>query len=302
MKYELTYEKLMKSRLSRRVTIGLLATILLAAFGAGVIYAGLATRDVGKISGELVITDEAGVRQAALSATHTYSQQTQTGLASVEIKKDGVRVANASATVSANSQQAAAGGITALMLFLTGRRPVDRPTLQISNIQFSGDITVIKENADKIINWWDAKAKLAYDNYLSPWPTLSSLGKLQLTAWTIRDDGFLDSTFVILYFDPTDPTKIISGTLTRDPPFAGFAFFSVVSGSLEEQTGTPAPGDFHLRFATNPGVGQYNANLALEALPDGTVDVRGISRAGWPAGAAYTLEGIGNANFVIPGN
>jgi hypothetical protein len=271
----------------------------MAALGGGVIYAGLATRDVGKISGELVISDEAGVKQAVLAASQTFSHLTQTGQASLEIKKDGVRIATASATVKATSQEDAASGITALMLFLTGRQPVDRPGFEISNIQFSGDISAIKDNADKIVSWWDAKAKLAYDNYKSPILTLASLGKLQLNAWTIRDNDLLDASFVILYFDPSDPTKIVSGTLTRHPPFNG-TFFSVVSGSLVEQTATPAPGDFELQFQTNP-LGGYAAQLALDVLPDGTVDVRGISGNVWGGTpGAYTLEGIGNAKFVVP--
>ena len=187
MNYKLTYEKLMKKHFSRRIAIALVATIVIGALGAGVIYAGLATRDVGKISGELVITDEAGVRQAVLTETQTFSHVTQIGLASVELKKDGVRIFTASATVKATSQGEAAGGITALMLFLTGRQPVDRPTLQISNIQFSGDISAIKDNADKIISCWDAKARLVYDDYVSPVPSLTFLGKLQLNAFRVRN-------------------------------------------------------------------------------------------------------------------
>src|SRR4030095_14539238 len=57
MNYHLTYERLMKRRLSRRIAIPLVATILVAALGAGVIYAGLATRDVGKTNDKLVISD-----------------------------------------------------------------------------------------------------------------------------------------------------------------------------------------------------------------------------------------------------
>lgn len=287
-------------RFSRPITIGLVAIVLVVALGAGVIYAGLATREVGKLSGELVITDEAGVRQAVLSASQTFSSSAQTGIASVEIRKDGVRTFSASATVSASSGGAAAAGITALILFTSGRQPVDRATLELSNIQFSGDINFLKDNADKIISWWDAQAALAHDNYKSPILTLASLGKLQLNAWTIRDDGFLDANFVVLYFDPFDPKKIVTGTLTRDPPISNAAFFSVVSGSLEEQTFTPEPGDFHLQFDTNPNFGRHHAELALDVLPDGTVDVRGVSRGLWPQGAAYTLEGTGNSNFVIP--
>src|SRR4030095_8212548 len=168
MNYKLSYAKVMKKRFSQRVAIGLVATIFVAAFSGGVIYARLATRDVGKISGELVITDETGVKQAVLAATQTFSHFTQTGLASVEIKKDGVRIFTASATVKATSGGEAAGGITALMLFLTGRQPVDRPTFQISNIQFSGDMTAIKDNADNIISWWNDMGRLTHDeNYFN---------------------------------------------------------------------------------------------------------------------------------------
>jgi hypothetical protein len=292
MKYKLRYKELTKKCFSRWVAIALVAIVLVVALGAGVIYAGLAIRDVGKISGELVITDEVGVKQAVLSA----SQSIPTGQASVEIKTDGVRIFTASATVKATSGGEAAGGITALMLFLTGRQSVDRPT--ISNVQYSGDISVIKDNADTIISWWDAQAKLAYDNYKSPILTLSSLGKLQLNAWSIRDDGSLDASVVILYFDPADPRKIIGGSVTRHPPFPA-TFSNVVSGLLVEQTLTAAPGDFQLQFQTNP-FGSYTAQLALDVSADGTVDVRGISGGLWPGGAAYTLEGTGNAKFIIP--
>jgi hypothetical protein len=105
MNYKLTYEKLMKKHFSRRIAIALVATILVSAIGAGVIYAGLATRDVGKISGELVISDEAGVKQAMLTATQTYSHTTTTGALFVEITKDGVRIATASATVKATASK-----------------------------------------------------------------------------------------------------------------------------------------------------------------------------------------------------
>jgi hypothetical protein len=253
MKYKLRYKELTKKCFSRRIAILLVATFLVSALGAGVIYAGLATRDVGKISGELVITDEAGVKQAVLSA----SQSIQTGQASVEIKKDGVRIFTASATVKATSGGEAAGGITALMLFLTGRQPVDRPTFSITNIQYSGDLCVIKDNGDAMISWWDAQAKLAFNDYRSPRPSLEGLGKLQLNAWTLRPEGEneqVDASFLILYFDPADPTKIIGGTLNRSPEFGPFSTFKVVSGSLQEDTNTPAPGDFVLLCDDTTGV------------------------------------------------
>jgi hypothetical protein len=194
----------------------------------------------------------------------------------------------------------AAGGITALVLFLTGRQPVDRPT--ISNAQFSGDITIIKENADKIISLWDGLATLAHDNYKSPILTLASLGKLQLNAWTTSSNGAYHSSFLILYFDLADPTKIVGGTLHRSICCPDTV--PVISGQLLEETITPEPGDFVLSFVIKAGSATqtYHANLALDVLADGTIDVRGGSLSGWPDGfpGNWTLEGTGNAKFVLP--
>jgi hypothetical protein len=48
----------------------------------------------------------------------------------------------------------------------------------------------------------------------------------------------------------------------------------------------------------------YHADLALDLLADGTIDVRGVSDNAWPIGGfssgSYVLEGTGNAKFIIP--
>jgi hypothetical protein len=123
------------------------------------------------------------------------------------------------------------------------------------------------------------------------------LSKLQFNASTIQD-GKLEASTVVLLFDPGDPTIIKGGTLLIVPQFIASNSYQVVSGSLHANDATPYSGDYTLRFVTSPVGNTWIANVVLDVLADGTVDLRGVSAGLWPAGfhvldTAYTLEGTG---------
>jgi hypothetical protein len=279
------------------------AAILLVAVSVGVVYAGLGTSAVGKIDGEFVITGEDGARQAVVTAQTMYAHGTRTGTAMVDVKQGGARLAAASAALTADAQEQAAGGTTALVLLVTGRTPAGdgRTGLQLSDIMFEGDSRAFAAMADQIIDWWDSLAKLTFDSYRSPRPSLATLGKLQLNVWGTKSDETRLNSFAILFFDPADPTNIVSGTVRR-PGFLG----NVAAGGLLEETLTPAPGDFNLHFfaedVSNPGVFVASfAELAVDVLPDGTLDVRGVALNHWAGvDGEYIVEGTGDAFFVVP--
>ena len=84
----------------------------------------------------------------------------------------------------------------------------------------------------------------------------------------------------------------------------------VLSGSLIEMTDTPAPGDFALSFTaeSEPSEGTciFLGQMAIDVLPDGTVDVRGVASQ-WPlcilkgsVAGPLVFEGVGNTKFVVP--
>ena len=294
-----------KTTQRQRITI-VLVGVLLGVVSVGVIAivhaGGLATQPVGKISGDLVITAEDGTRHAVVTATQTYMQATKEGTVHVAIRKDGARLAMANARIKADTQEQAAAAVSSLILFLTGRpaRPGMQCSdineggrgLQCSDIRSEGDSRVFAELADKVIDWWDAHARLTYTGYVSPRPDLTNVGKLQLNVW----NEFYKS-FVILLFDPANPTIIIGGRLVGPQP--GFDV-EVTGGTLTENTVTTTPGDFLLHFQTG-GV-NWHANLAIDAQSDGTIDVRGRT-TGWPnAEFYYVVEGTGNMKFVLPGH
>ena len=291
---------------------------LLLAVTTGVIAivhaGGLATRPVGEIHGKLEIIDDGGVQECMVTAKQTYSQATKEGTVHIAIKRDGARVASASARLKADTQELAAAAPSALLLYLTGRpaRPgykcqdIDEGGgrgLQCQDIKTDGNVRILLEQADKIIDWWDAQASLTHTGYVTPRPNLANLGKLQLSAHGPGGGHSLNgSSFAILLFDPADPTKVVGGRVVLEPVMVDL---NVVSGSLQENTNTPTPGDFMLSFLTE-GSHSFHAHLALDVLADGIVDVRGVTKS-WPISlqatpsGPFVLEGVGNTKFVVPG-
>jgi len=302
-------KKTIQPNFRRILTVGMLATALAGTMFVIVHAGGLATRPVSKISGDLVITDENGTKQGVVGANVEYSQSTKDGTANVVIKRDGVKIAGASARIKADTQEQAAAAVSALILRLTnrnGRQGVqcqdinERGGLQCSEIKFDGDHRVFTEQADDIIEWWDAHAKLTYATYISPTPDLSSMGTIQLSGHGFRDADIY--TFAILYLDPSDPTHVVGGRVEIAP--AGPSR-NITGGTLVRNTDTPAPDDFNLFTTTDGPSGAFTANLAISVLADGTIDVRGIS-SDWPggdggSGESVVLEGVGNGKFVVPG-
>jgi hypothetical protein len=304
-------KKTIQPNFRRILTVSMLATALAGTMFVIVHAGGLATRPVSKISGDLVITDESGMKQAVVGAHVEYSQSTKDGTANVVIKRDGVKIAGASARIKADTQEEAAAAVSALILRLTnrnGRQGVqcsdnERFGLQCSDIKFEGDHRAFTEKADEMIVWWDAHAKLTYAAYVSPTPDLSGMGTLQLSGHGFRGTTPI-YTFAILYLDPSDPTHVVGGRVEMSPSGPDC---NITGGTLVRKTDTPAPDDFNLFATTDCLQLGLVANLAISVLADGTIDVRGIS-SDWPAGGGsqgtgetVVLEGVGNGKFVVPG-
>src|SRR5262245_49236655 len=70
---------------------------LAALLWAGPARAELPTGPVGRLSGDLAIIGEDGVKQAVVEATQTYAAETRSGTARIEIKQAGAKLAEASA-------------------------------------------------------------------------------------------------------------------------------------------------------------------------------------------------------------
>jgi hypothetical protein len=304
-------EAAMKNSINRNATRITVVSVLLMV-SAGVIAivqaGGLATRPVAKISGELAITDESGARQAVVVANVDYLQSTKEGTAHLAIRRDGVRVAAVNARIRADTQEQAAAAVSALILHLTNRngRPGvqcsdinERGGLQCSDIRSEGDPRVFAEQADKIIDWWDAHASLTHAGYVSPRPSLTSLGKLQINVWGKHAfNGDELSSYAVLFFDSGDATKIVGGSLVSPVPQR---HLNVISGTLVDNGNTPAPGDFLLNFDAEEGFAEhFTAEVAIEALPDGSADVRGVANTWNGVTGKWIVEGIGNTKFVVP--
>jgi hypothetical protein len=277
------------------------AALVLTVLGSGAVSAwagGLATGPIGRMSGELVIVGDDGVRVAAVTAATSYLADTREGLVSFTIRQGGARLAHATAGFTAETDAEALGAVTALALAVTGQNPSGRSVLRLTDVRFDGDARAFAAYAGRLMDWWDAKARLAVDTYQSPRPDLASLGKLQLNIWGTTGGGNRFSSLMILFFDPADPTKVAGGTYRRMS-----ASFDVVGGSLQADTSTPAPGDYVLEVTVDTGLDALGVfEVAIDALADGTFDVRGFATL-LPAGlfGPFTVEGVGNAKFVAPG-
>lgn len=75
----------------------------------------------------------------------------------------------------------------------------------------------------------------------------------------------------------------------------------MISGQLTDKADTPAPGDFFLTFDAEDGfTASFSAQVAIDVLADGTVDVRGIAQTWNGVPGKWIVEGTGNAKFVLP--
>ncbi|HTG93566.1 MAG TPA: hypothetical protein VL866_13330 [Pyrinomonadaceae bacterium] len=306
----------MKKTIQRNVRSILRITVLLAALGGTVFVivhaGGLAIRPVAKISGDLVITDESGARQAVVSANVDYLQSTKEGTAHLAIRRDGVRIVAINARINADTQEQAAAAVSALVLRLTnrsGREGVqcsdinERGGLQCSDIKFEGDHRVLTEQADQIIDWWDAHAQLTHPRYESPVPDFTDLGQLQFNVHgTDESTGESVNSCVILFFDPANPGTVVGGKIYLIREGGTLLGHNVVHGSLGKNPYTPFPGDFILTFFTEVDEFGSGGNVLILNQPDGTFDLRG-SMTAWPVAhpGTFTVEGVGNTKFVVPG-
>jgi hypothetical protein len=257
--------------------------------------AGLATGPIGRLAGELVITGDDEIRQAAVTAATTYSPATRTGTAVITIKQGTARLAQASGEFAAETAEAALGGVTSLAMVITGGNLAGPSTVRFNDVQFSGDSGAFARHAEGIEGWWDAKASLAAPAYRSPRPNLANLGKLQLNVWGTTQEGGPLTSVAILFFDNADPMKIVGGTVHL------FDTFVTVSGHLEKFN-PDLPGRFLLHLDAPNGMGEaikFGAMLAIDTQADGTIDVRGTSSF-WLGAGRYVVEGIGSAKFVVP--
>src|SRR5262245_11389160 len=255
---------------------------------------GLASGPIGRLSGELTITGDDGVRQAVVTAATNYSPSTRTGTAVTNIRRGDARLAHATADFTADTGDAALGGVTALVMAVTGQSP-GRSSLKLSNVRFDGDSRSFALHAGRLMDWWDDEAGLAVDTYLSPRPGLANLGKLQLNVWGTTGGGSPERHFLTVLFDPADVTKVVGGT------YNGVA--DVIGGSLLPITGTTDPTDFLLEVELQLSGGTPKATfvVAIDTLADGTIDVRGSTNHTFGVSGTFTVEGVGNAKFVVPG-
>ena len=118
-----------------------------------------------------MITSEDGTRQGVVTATQTYMQATREGTVHIAIRRDGVRLAAANARIKADTQEKAAAAVSSLILFLSGLparpgfqcqdiEPGPGRGIQCSEVRFDGDSRYFAEVADKVIDWWDALARI----------------------------------------------------------------------------------------------------------------------------------------------
>jgi hypothetical protein len=282
----------------------MLIGVLMAAGGRPA-QAGLATAPIGRISGEVVLTGSDGVRHATAAATVSWNADSGSGDVRIEINQAGVTLSAVTARYTAETEQEAVGAVTALVLAVTDRGSGGQTSLRLSDIRFEGDSQAFRGLAAGLIEWWDAKASLAIDDYVSPAPSLAQLGKLQLNGWghNFHENAAVQSLAIVLF---DGPGQVAGGHVTTfDTSLLPDSSCDIVAGSLTEIAFTPTPGDFELELTFDTSSPICNsplarARLAITVLADGTIDVRGISNA-WITPAPYvTLEGTGNAKFVAP--
>jgi hypothetical protein len=276
---------------------------------------------VGRLTGETVVHAEGGARIGRLEASVEFSASTRTGTVQFQFApSNGATSLAATAQVSAGSPQEGFGAVSALVAAIAGR-----PTgtsLRLSQMRVEGDVAAVRTHADRITAWWDAQGEMNVDGYQSPVLSIGQAARLQINAWgkdTEPTHGPRELRgYAILLFDPIDPTHIISGRivsrveqLVGHPTFLDIPFPSpfTTHATLTPITQTAHPNDFLLCI----GQGQLNADcsdqfgprvraeLAIDVLDDGTIDVRGVADLWMGLEGVFTIEGTANARFDPPG-
>jgi hypothetical protein len=263
---------------------------------------GLASGLVQTISGELVLTPPEGEPTTSVEAQVTYSHATRTGTVSLEIRSGGTAIADASAHLTADTQESAAAAVTALILTAMDALPGDLCRLLcLSDSRFRGD-QELRSHASEIMDWWDAQGHAAY---AAAYPNLRTHlgGRLQFNARSREHT-------VAVTLELSSPTAPLPLQVTGALLFPGPGAVSIVSGTLARPSPTA---QYHtLQFRTSDDDGNNStcrATLLLLPHQDGTLDVRGFVNSACDVdpddvGSAppfmngpYTIEGIGNARL-----
>lgn len=262
---------------------------------------------IGALTGETVVQSPEGRTIGKLEGTVSYSLPDQSGKTGIRFTpSDRATTVSASAEFTAVRQEEAFGAVTALMLALAGQVSTDRTSLRLFNVRVEGDPTALRGYAGAIIAWWDDQGGIAVPGYVSPAPDSGNLGKLVLNVWGTQNLGTTGPDihgYGILMFDPLNSGVISSGRIVFTNQNSGTiptdldgVFFH---GTLTPMINTPMPNDYQLMLFRPSGT-LVNAEIVIEPLPDGTFDVRGVA-IHWNIPGGFTVEGIGTAAFVPPG-
>jgi hypothetical protein len=256
----------------------------------------------------MVVRSEDGREIGRLEGTVTFSVASQTGQAGIRYTPAG-----ASTTVTANAQVHASvrpeafGAVTALVVSIAGRPTSGRSSLRLTDVKVEGDVAAIRDRVDEIAAWWDAQGEMTVDGYVSPVLSIAHLARLQLNVWGTETGPRTQMRgYAILLFDPADPTTIVGGRLVRKAEDGGVTVRDLPSPfdthlSLTPITSTPTPNDYFLCIGDCESASTH-AELVIDVLADGTIDVRGVADRWNLHPGIFTVEGTGNAKFVPPGS
>lgn len=266
--------------------------------------------DVGALSGEMAVFAEDGREVGSLEATTTWSAAQRSGMASMHfVPVGGGNALEATAQVFADSPHVGFGAVTAIVAKLAGRPLAGGSSLRLANLRVDGDVAALRQHAVEIAAWWDAQAGLAVAGYVSPLPILTKLSRLQLNVWGIETSptGGEMRGYATLLFDPADPETAIGGRIVRRSQFGHYQFLDLPLPFSNQLTLTPitetaAPNDFRLCTASCQHFDPVRAELVIDVLEDGTVDVRGVADQWLHGEGAFTVEGTGNPSLAPPGS
>jgi hypothetical protein len=288
------------------LTLVALATVSIPARTSTQAREPLAATDVGRLSGEIVIRADGGGVIGRLNASVEFFSSTRTGTVVLHfVPATGGTGLTARAHVSADSPEEGFGAVSALVAAIAGRPTGGSSSVRLSNLRVQGDVSALRAHADRIATWWDAQAEIAVGNYVSPFPIIGQLARLQLNVWGTEVAPHVAPMhgYATLSFDPADPTVIAGGRVLRRNAEGSFSIQELpatfLTGTLTPITDTPAPNDFLLCIGVTSC--STSAVLLIDVLPDGTVDVRGTADSWVIRPGAFTVEGTGNARFVPPG-
>lgn len=265
--------------------------------------------DVGALSGEMAVFAEDGRKVGSLEAATTWSAAQRSGTATIQFAPvGGGNPLGATAQVFADTPQEGFGGVTALVARLAGRPLAGGSSLRLSNLSVDGDVAALRQHAVEIAAWWDVQAGLAVAGYVSPLPILTKLSRLQLNVWGVETSptGGEMRGYAVLLFDPADPATAIGGRVVRRSQFGHYQFLDLPLPFSNQLTLTPitetaVPNDFRLCTASCQHFDPIRAELVIDVLEDGTVDVRGVADQWLHGAGAFTVEGTGDPSLGPPG-